>query len=139
MLAPCNQIHAKILVCSHHIIFTGIGRRLKELNPSIIIVGVDPHGSILAQPASLNEVGVGTYKVCIPPNYRQSFNHSTHRSFVFLIFHIHTQTIVNALSCYCLIPLSVLYIPQSHHATGGRYWVRLHPPGVGSLYCGSLD
>lgn len=42
---------------------TGIARRLKELNPAIVIVGVDPHGSILAQPESLNTSGVGTYKV----------------------------------------------------------------------------
>jgi cystathionine beta-synthase len=33
---------------------TGIARRLKELNPNIIIVGVDPFGSILAQPEELN-------------------------------------------------------------------------------------
>ena len=39
---------------------TGIGKRLKELNPNIIIVGVDPEGSILAQPESLN--------VDAPPN-----------------------------------------------------------------------
>ena len=42
---------------------TGIARRLRELNPNIIVVGVDPVGSILAQPESLNESGVGTYKV----------------------------------------------------------------------------
>eukprot|EP00758_Cryptobia_borreli_P008955 Tbor_TRINITY_DN5431_c1_g1::TRINITY_DN5431_c1_g1_i3::g.24766::m.24766/K01697/CBS; cystathionine beta-synthase len=29
---------------------TGIGKRLKELLPNIIVVGVDPHGSILANP-----------------------------------------------------------------------------------------
>lgn len=33
---------------------TGVAKRLKELNPNIIIVGVDPIGSILAQPDSLN-------------------------------------------------------------------------------------
>jgi len=33
------------------------------LNPAIIIVGVDPIGSILALPESLNSAGVGTYKV----------------------------------------------------------------------------
>ena len=42
---------------------TGIGRRLKELNPNIIIVGVDPIGSILAEPIELNSAGVGTYQV----------------------------------------------------------------------------
>jgi cystathionine beta-synthase len=29
---------------------TGISRKLKEKNPNIQIVGVDPHGSILAMP-----------------------------------------------------------------------------------------
>lgn len=33
---------------------TGIARKLKEKNSNIIVVGVDPHGSILAQPESLN-------------------------------------------------------------------------------------
>jgi cystathionine beta-synthase len=41
----------------------GIARRLKELNPNVIIVGVDPHGSILAQPEQLNSNGIGTYLV----------------------------------------------------------------------------
>ena len=34
---------------------TGIARRLRELNPAIIVVGVDPKGSILAEPESLND------------------------------------------------------------------------------------
>lgn len=33
---------------------TGVARKLKELNPDIKVVGVDPHGSILAQPEELN-------------------------------------------------------------------------------------
>lgn len=33
---------------------TGISRKLKEKNPKIQIVGVDPYGSILAMPQSLN-------------------------------------------------------------------------------------
>ncbi|KAG9063730.1 hypothetical protein KI688_003842 [Linnemannia hyalina] len=41
---------------------TGIARKLKALCPNIIIVGVDPHGSILAQPESLNASTEG-YKV----------------------------------------------------------------------------
>ncbi len=35
----------------------GVGKRLKELNPNIIVVGVDPIGSILAQPEELNVPG----------------------------------------------------------------------------------
>jgi cystathionine beta-synthase len=42
---------------------TGIGRRLKELNPNIIVVGVDPYGSILAEPAQLNGTYRGSYHV----------------------------------------------------------------------------
>jgi cystathionine beta-synthase len=34
---------------------TGVARRLRELNPAVIIVGVDPKGSILAQPDALND------------------------------------------------------------------------------------
>lgn len=36
---------------------TGLAKRLKEANPNIIIVGVDPVGSILAIPDSLNDTG----------------------------------------------------------------------------------
>jgi len=42
---------------------TGIARKLKERLPNVKIVGVDPEGSILAQPESLNDSGVGSYKV----------------------------------------------------------------------------
>ena len=38
---------------------TGVGRRLKELNPAIQVVAVDPHGSILAPVSSLNAVESG--------------------------------------------------------------------------------
>ena len=33
---------------------TGISRRLKELDPNITIVAIDPYGSVLAEPESLN-------------------------------------------------------------------------------------
>jgi cystathionine beta-synthase len=42
---------------------TGIARRLKELNPNVIVVGVDPYGSILAEPAELNGNFQGSYHV----------------------------------------------------------------------------
>ncbi|KAF9162414.1 hypothetical protein DFQ26_003568 [Actinomortierella ambigua] len=41
---------------------TGIARKLKALCPGLIVVGVDPHGSILAQPESLN-TSTESYKV----------------------------------------------------------------------------
>ncbi|KAG0168073.1 hypothetical protein DFQ28_005359 [Apophysomyces sp. BC1034] len=41
---------------------TGLAQKLKEKCPGVKIVGVDPHGSILAEPASLNAV-TGTYQV----------------------------------------------------------------------------
>lgn len=42
---------------------TGIARKLKELCPSCKIVGVDPEGSILAQPEELNKTDVSFYEV----------------------------------------------------------------------------
>lgn len=42
---------------------TGISRKLKEKNPAIQIVGVDPNGSILAYPEELNKEGIHGYKV----------------------------------------------------------------------------
>lgn len=42
---------------------TGISRKLKELDPKIQIVGVDPNGSILAQPPEINKEGIHSYKV----------------------------------------------------------------------------
>ncbi|ORY97649.1 cystathionine beta-synthase [Syncephalastrum racemosum] len=41
---------------------TGIAKKLKERCPNVKIVGVDPHGSILAQPESLNTES-GSYQV----------------------------------------------------------------------------
>ena len=41
---------------------TGISRKLKQLNDKIQIIGVDPLGSILAEPPELN-TAAGSYKV----------------------------------------------------------------------------
>lgn len=41
---------------------SGIARKIKEKSPSTLIVGIDPHGSILAMPQTLNGA-VGSYKV----------------------------------------------------------------------------
>lgn len=42
---------------------SGIGRKMKEKCPDCIVVGVDPLGSILAQPESLNKTDVTYYEV----------------------------------------------------------------------------
>ncbi len=42
---------------------TGIGRKIKEKCPDCVIVGVDPEGSILAQPESLNVSEITIYDV----------------------------------------------------------------------------
>ncbi|RLU16095.1 hypothetical protein DMN91_011853 [Ooceraea biroi] len=42
---------------------TGIGRKLKEMSANIKVIGVDPMGSILAQPPELNKGDVGFYEV----------------------------------------------------------------------------
>lgn len=41
----------------------GIGRKIKEALPSCKVVGVDPHGSILAQPEEMNKTDVQSYEV----------------------------------------------------------------------------
>lgn len=41
----------------------GIARKIKERCPKCIVVGVDPYGSILAQPEELNESDVTTYQI----------------------------------------------------------------------------
>jgi len=42
---------------------SGVGRKLKEKCPNCIVVGVDPEGSILAQPENLNKSDVTYYDV----------------------------------------------------------------------------
>ena len=42
---------------------SGIGRKLKEKCPDCVVVGVDPEGSILAQPENLNKSNVTYYDV----------------------------------------------------------------------------
>lgn len=42
---------------------TGISKKVKERCPSCVVVGVDPEGSILSQPESLNESEVTFYEV----------------------------------------------------------------------------
>jgi len=42
---------------------TGTAKKLKEKIPNIKVVGIDPNGSILAKPESLNKKGIFAYKV----------------------------------------------------------------------------
>lgn len=42
---------------------TGVARKIKELCPNAVVVGVDPLGSILAEPAELNKTDVSFYEV----------------------------------------------------------------------------
>ncbi|KAK9871826.1 hypothetical protein WA026_014282 [Henosepilachna vigintioctopunctata] len=42
---------------------TGIGRKIKEKSPNTVVVGIDPVGSILALPESLNETDTDFYEV----------------------------------------------------------------------------
>merc|ERR1719210_1546390 len=42
---------------------SGIGRKIKEKCPDCLVVGVDPYGSILAQPENLNRTEVTYYDV----------------------------------------------------------------------------
>uniref|UniRef100_A0A8C4QZH0 Cystathionine beta-synthase n=1 Tax=Eptatretus burgeri TaxID=7764 RepID=A0A8C4QZH0_EPTBU len=42
---------------------TGVGRKLKEKCPTCKVIGVDPMGSILAQPEGLNKSTISTYEV----------------------------------------------------------------------------
>jgi len=42
---------------------TGIGRKIKERCPDCVVVGVDPEGSILAEPENLNKTNVTYYDV----------------------------------------------------------------------------
>jgi len=42
---------------------TGIAKRLREHNPGVVVVGADPHGSVLARPERLNDAGIQAYAV----------------------------------------------------------------------------
>lgn len=42
---------------------TGTAKRLKEVNPNTFVVGVDPVGSVLARPESLNACTSAVYQV----------------------------------------------------------------------------
>ena len=58
-----GNVDAVIITAGTGGTITGIGRKFKEKDENIQIIGVDPHGSIIALPDSLNEEGVHSYKV----------------------------------------------------------------------------
>jgi cystathionine beta-synthase len=63
MLKQCDgKIDAVVIAAGTGGTITGIARKLKERLPNVVVYGVDPHGSILAQPASLNGA-ITSYKV----------------------------------------------------------------------------
>jgi len=39
-----------VLTCGTGGTMTGVARKIKERSPNTLVVGVDPHGSILAMP-----------------------------------------------------------------------------------------
>lgn len=55
IIAQCGKVDMLVCGAGTGGTITGLAKRLKEHNPDIIIVGVDPEGSILAQPDELNE------------------------------------------------------------------------------------
>jgi len=57
-----NKVDMVVLTAGTGGTLTGIARKIKERNPACKIIGVDPRGSILAQPEALND-WLGTYKV----------------------------------------------------------------------------
>lgn len=59
-----TPLHLLTMICCNFVggTLTGIARKIKERVPTCKIVGVDPEGSILAVPESLN-TKTGTYKV----------------------------------------------------------------------------
>lgn len=58
-----GRLDAVIITAGTGGTITGIGRKLKEKNKNIQIIGVDPNGSILALPEELNAEGIHGYKV----------------------------------------------------------------------------
>lgn len=64
ILAQCGgKVDMVVLGAGTGGTISGIGRKLKEKCPDCLVVGVDPLGSILAQPESLNETEVTFYDV----------------------------------------------------------------------------
>lgn len=59
-----GQIDAVVIAAGTGGTITGIGARMRKSAPSCRVIGVDPHGSILAEPQTLNEATKGrSYQV----------------------------------------------------------------------------
>lgn len=58
-----NKVDAIVCTAGTAGTISGIGRKIKEAAPNCKIVGVDPQGSILARPESLNKSDVQFYEV----------------------------------------------------------------------------
>lgn len=64
ILAQCDgKLDMVVLTAGTGGTVTGIGRKIKEKCPSCKVIGVDPLGSILAQPEELNKSEVSFYEV----------------------------------------------------------------------------
>jgi len=64
ILEQCdNKVDYIVMTAGTGGTITGVARKVKERLPKCKIVGVDPHGSILAQPEALNAEGIHSYKV----------------------------------------------------------------------------
>jgi len=63
ILEQCdNKVDAIVIATGTGGTLTGIAAKIKQKLPSCKIIGVDPYGSIMAEPASLNN-GVHSYKI----------------------------------------------------------------------------
>lgn len=58
-----NKVDMVVLGAGTGGTIAGIGRKFKEAVPNCTVVGVDPYGSILAQPDSINETSTTFYEV----------------------------------------------------------------------------
>lgn len=58
-----NKIDVVVIGAGTGGTITGIGRKFKEKLPQCKVVGVDPHGSIIALPENLNQTDIESYEV----------------------------------------------------------------------------
>ncbi|AAS54501.2 AGR012Cp [Eremothecium gossypii ATCC 10895] len=62
-LGKFDQLHGLVAGAGTGGTISGTAKYLKEQKPDVKVVGADPMGSILAQPASLNDTDISEYKV----------------------------------------------------------------------------